>query len=51
MFVKIYKKIGQGWPKFIADLKVKTTTDEPNLILLKDLGSILLANGLKLSED
>lgn len=51
MFVKIYKKIGENWPKFIADLKTKTTADEPNLILIKNFSSVLLQYGLKLTED
>ena len=50
-FVKVYKKIGKGWNKFIADLKTKTTDDEPNLILLKDFASVLFKNGIKLSEE
>lgn len=51
LFAKIYKKIGSRWPRFIEELKTRTSTDEPNLILLKEFVKALRNYGANLSED
>ncbi len=49
--MQIYKKVAAKWPQFLEQLKLQTTPDEPNLILLKDFVKVLFANGVRLTEE